>query len=455
MLQSKTVEVEKPILPGWCAATLEQISELIFGQSPPSSTYNEERIGLPFYQGKLEFGSIYPTPRKWCSKPQKIANKGDILMSIRAPVGPTNLCPDRSCIGRGLVAIRPSGGIDPLFILYLIRANEALIAGKGTGTTFSAITSNFLRQFAFLLPPFNEQKRIVSKIEELFTKLDAGKESLKRARIQLKRYRQSVLKAGFEGKLTEEWRKKTIQVPPDWNSLPLDSVCEKIQDGSHFSPSIQHSSPGKDLYLYITAKNIRRIGIDLSNVTYVDSAFHREIYRRCDPRRDDVLLVKDGVNTGTVAINTLDEEFSMLSSVTLLRPKRAVLDPLFLKHFLSSPVGNSMIKKVMTGTAIKRIILDKIRASLIPLPSLEEQMLIVKQIETALSAYDATESVIEKSFQHASILRSSILKLAFSGGLIKHDPNDEPAQKLLERLKEQKMKPILDFRSALKVKAKG
>ena len=127
---------------GWVWTSLEKISHIILGQSPPSSTYNTDGEGLPFYQGKLEFGKLYPTARKWCTAPKKIAEKGDVFISIRAPVGPTNICPEKSAVGRGLAAIRGLGGIDSFFILYLLRGFENEIASRGTGTTFDAITGN-------------------------------------------------------------------------------------------------------------------------------------------------------------------------------------------------------------------------------------------------------------------------------------------------------------------------
>jgi type I restriction enzyme S subunit len=191
---------------GWVWSSLESIAEIILGQSPLSSTYNEIREGLPFYQGKAEFGDIYPTPRKWCTAPKKIAEEGDILVSVRAPVGPTNICPEKSCIGRGLAAIRPRYGIPTKFILHLLRAYEQILAEQGTGTTFKAITGNQLRELEIPLPPLPEQKRIVAKIEELFTQLDAGVAELQAAKAQLQRYRQAVLKAAVEGDLTREWR---------------------------------------------------------------------------------------------------------------------------------------------------------------------------------------------------------------------------------------------------------
>jgi type I restriction enzyme, S subunit len=104
----------------WFWKKLEEICEIILGQSPPSESYNTEGIGLPFYQGKAEFGMIYPTPWKWCSKPKKIAQANDILISVRAPVGPTNICLEKSCIGRGLAAIRPKGDVLNKYVLYYL-----------------------------------------------------------------------------------------------------------------------------------------------------------------------------------------------------------------------------------------------------------------------------------------------------------------------------------------------
>jgi hypothetical protein len=85
---------------------LGEVAEIFMGQSPPGSTYNNRGNGLPFFQGKAQFGEVFPVPDKWCSEPLRIAHKGDILVSVRAPVGPTNLAVEKCCIGRGLAAIR-------------------------------------------------------------------------------------------------------------------------------------------------------------------------------------------------------------------------------------------------------------------------------------------------------------------------------------------------------------
>lgn len=100
------------------------------GQSPDSSTYNESKDGLPFYQGKVDFGSMYPTPRKWCSEPKKVAFKEEVLISVRAPIGPTNITNEECCIGRGLSAIRCICNLNNLYLIYSIRAFEKNIAAK-------------------------------------------------------------------------------------------------------------------------------------------------------------------------------------------------------------------------------------------------------------------------------------------------------------------------------------
>ncbi|MBA7514783.1 hypothetical protein ES705_06818 [subsurface metagenome] len=203
----------------WVWATLSHISQIILGQSPPSSTYNENQNGLPFYQGKLDFGELYPNPRIWCSIPKKIAEKGDVLISVRAPVGPTNLCPAKSCIGRGLAAVRGLSGIGPMFLLYLIRTFENVISGKGTGTTFNAITGDQLRTFVIPLPPLLEQKRIVEEIQSRLSVADEIEKVVDQSLKQAERLRQSILKRAFEGKL----------VPQDPNDEPASELLERIR----------------------------------------------------------------------------------------------------------------------------------------------------------------------------------------------------------------------------------
>ena len=143
-------------------ARLPEVAQIIMGQSPPGDTYNETGNGLPFFQGKAEFGKVSPTPRKWCSAPNKIAEAGDILMSVRAPVGPTNLAAERCCIGRGLAAIRADATkLDADYLRFFLRYKEPHLAGMGQGSTFAAIGRAEIASLRITVPPLPEQLRIV------------------------------------------------------------------------------------------------------------------------------------------------------------------------------------------------------------------------------------------------------------------------------------------------------
>ena len=137
------------------------------GQSPPSATYNDRGDGLPFFQGKADFGLLSPTPRTWCNAPVRVAQPGDVLISVRAPVGPTNLCAETCCIGRGLAAIRPGPAVESKWLLFVLRALEPEIARRGQGSTFAGITKRDLAALRVPVPPLGVQRQQVAHLERV------------------------------------------------------------------------------------------------------------------------------------------------------------------------------------------------------------------------------------------------------------------------------------------------
>ncbi|CAM8667949.1 HsdS Restriction endonuclease S subunits [Comamonadaceae bacterium] len=144
---------------------LPDVAQIVMGQSPPGDSYNEVGQGMPFFQGKSEFGKISPTVRKWCTQPKKVAEAGDILISVRAPVGPTNLADVQCCIGRGLAAIRADSNVLlQEYLRYALRKAEPFLASMGQGSTFAAIGRAELEKVVFPMPQIDEQRRIVDLI---------------------------------------------------------------------------------------------------------------------------------------------------------------------------------------------------------------------------------------------------------------------------------------------------
>lgn len=151
----------------WPRVRLDEIAEIVMGQSPPGETYNDEGDGLPFFQGKADFGDQYPTLRKWCSAPTRVAELGDLLLSVRAPVGPTNVAREKSCIGRGLAAIRVNPAYaEQDYLRFFFKYVEPMLSLQGQGSTFTAIKRNEVVGIEVPLPPFSEQRRIVEILDQ-------------------------------------------------------------------------------------------------------------------------------------------------------------------------------------------------------------------------------------------------------------------------------------------------
>ena len=219
----------------------------------------------------------------------------------------------------------------------------------------------------------------------------------------------------FQNTSSPEGAKEMRGLPSGWRWARMSEVCSRVQDGTHFSPKEQTRIGD---FKYVTAKNIKHWGLDLTELTYVPERVHREIYKRCNVEKGDVLYIKDGVTTGIATVNTLDEEFSLLSSVALLKPHREILDSLFLKYYLNSPEGFRNMTGQMTGTAIKRLILQKIKASFVPVAPLAEQRRIVGEIEKQFTRLEVGVAALRRVQANLKRYRAAVLKAACEGRLV-------------------------------------
>ena len=369
---------------------------IIAGQSPESKNYNTEGIGIPFFQGKTDFGEVYPTIRMYCSQPTKIAEKDDILLSVRAPVGPTNLSPGRVCIGRGLTAIRPSEILNLKYLLYYFRYFEAQLQQKGTGTTFKAITQDIVRNLEIPIPSLEEQERIVARIEELFSELDNGVETLRKTKQQLAVYRQAVLKEAFQ---------KCI------DRVPIQSVGKCVTDGDHMPPPKAPSGVP-----FVMISNVENSKILWDNTAYVSREYFNAIDSKRKPKKGDVLYTVTG-SYGIPILVDFKKEFCFQRHIALLRPNDNTLSE-FLYYALMEPSVYAQATKGATGTAQKTVGLGVLRRMVIPYTSsVELQERIVSEIEGRLSMCEHISETVDVALHEAEAMRQSILKQAFEGRL--------------------------------------
>jgi type I restriction enzyme, S subunit len=499
------IEIEN--LPnGWSLTKIERFADVLMGQSPPSDTYNDEGIGLPFFQGKAEFTELHPVVRKWCNASNKIAEPNDILMSVRAPVGTTNIANVKCCIGRGLSAIRYSH--NNKFLFYFFRLIENKLDERGTGTTFRAISGDVIKNAKIYLPPLPEQQRIVAKIEELFSSLDKGIESITKAEKQLEIYRQAVLGKAFEGAFTANWRKlnpnenantEFENIKAEREELYTKKIeewilaCEEATIKNTKKPSkpkkpyagasITDEEKGEleiidkswaltrfiDLIKY-EEDAIKRgpFGSAIKKSFFVPSGY--KVYEQQHAISDDATLGKYYISeekykeligfsvkpgdyilscSGTIGrISKLPEncEPGLINQALMkIRLDEELISSKYFLYLFRSEVFQRRILKGNRGTGMQNLAgIDEIKELIIALPPKAEQEAIVLDIESRLSVCDKIEESITHSLLQAEALRQSILKKAFEGKLVAQDPNDEPASVLLERIKaeREKNKPV-------------
>ncbi|MDJ1498885.1 restriction endonuclease subunit S [Cytophagaceae bacterium DM2B3-1] len=430
----------------WVYVRLGDICETTSGGTPNRKDPSYFIGNIPWIKsGELNYNIITETEEKISedalhNSSTKLLPKDTLLIALYgATVGRLAFTGIEAATNQAVCAIFTPEGLSKKYLYYFLLSYKEKLLQQRVGGAQPNINQGIINDIIFPLPPKEEQHRIVAKIEELFSELDHSVALLQKVQKQLKVYRQAVLEWSFEGKLLYKTSTKNKQINITyWQQRRLQDICEKIQDGSHFSPQVQYDEPGAERYMYITSKNIRNNYMDLSTVKYVDKEFHEAIYSRCNPEFGDVLLTKDGSNTGEVTLNTITEPISLLSSVCLFKTNKDELNSAFLKYFFQSPSGIKLIESSMTGTAIKRVILRKLREAMIVLPSIDEQYQIVTEIEQRLSEYDKLGGEISNSLQQAVALRQSILQKSFSGKLVTQNQKDEPAKLLVERIKAEK-----------------
>jgi len=417
----------------------------------------------------------------------KLFKPGTLLIALYgATIGRLSILNFEASTNQAICGISVPEDVDVKYLFYyLLRIRQKLI-DQGKGGAQPNINQQIVKETVVPIAPPKQQKRIVAKIEELFSHIDAGIEALKKTKQLLKQYRKSVLKAAVTGELTKEWREanksklepasdvhgstnaaiagregaaqllerilkerrqkwekqqleqfKTKgkmpkddkwkekykeplipdatdlpEIPEEWLWVTMGVLCDKITDGTHHSPP---NGPNGD-FKYITAKNIKPWKVDLTKITYISKKVHDEIYSRCDVRKGDVLYIKDGATTGIAALNKLDEEFSLLSSVGVLRFPSECFREYFVSA-LNSPLIMDMLLSKVAGVAITRLTLRKLNEGFITLPPVEEQKEIVRVVDEKLSSIEHLALELEQQLIKGEKNKQSILASAFSGTL--------------------------------------
>ncbi len=381
-----------PLPEGWRWVRLEEVASLTMGQSPPSSTYNTVGQGIPFLQGKAEFGEVYPRPVKWCTKPQRIARKGSVLISVRAPVGDVNIAFDEYAIGRGLAAILGTNSLDNMFLFYYLRFSKNRIEEQGTGSTFKSISKGVLQNFLIPLPSLETQRRIVAWLDEAFSHMQAIKERHAEAEREAAALMPAKLAEVFGRAEKEGWR---------W--VRLGEIATVKSGGT--------PRRGNPSYWGGNIPWVKISDITSFHVSSTEETITKEGLTSSSAKLFPVgtILFTIFATIGKVAI--LDIEAATNQAIAGIFDVSESLDTRYLAHYLQF-AGPQMANRGR-GMAQDNINLTMLRSLEVILPPLETQRRIVEEIETFEEEARRIQKAQEESRAALERLEKSLLGEAF------------------------------------------
>ena len=406
MTRMETTNDTKKTLPdGWRWVWLGEVCEIIAGQSPPGSTYRTNPEGLPFFQGKADFGLLNPVPRVWCVEPNKIALPGDILISVRAPVGPTNIADVKCCIGRGLAAIRCGGDADIEFILSALRHFESRLVGKGAGSTFEAISRDDLEQLSFPLPPLSEQRRIAAVLREQMAAVDKA-----RAAAQARLEAVKTLPGAY---LRQVFPQPGQPLPAGWRWVRLGEVCE-IKGGKRL-PNGTDFIEGNTQFPYIRVVDFSEGTVDTHNLKYIDAATQSMISRYIISRNDVYISIAGTIGLVGTIPDSLDGANLTENAARLLIKDKDLLHKDYLARLLMSGMGKEFIHERTNTVGQPKLALTRIATIPVPLPPLAEQRRIAGMLREQMAAVEKARAAAEEELATINALPAALLCRAFSG----------------------------------------
>ena len=405
-----------------------------------------------------------------CKRANVEAN--DVLLTIvgtigRAAIVPFNL--PRFTLQRSVALIKPAI-ISAKWLTYYLQSRicQNFFSLSEKGTAQKGVYLGSLKILPVHLAPIKEQHRIVAKIEELFSELDNGVETLNKAKQQLKIYRQAVLKSAFEGELTRTRRgsgnyprvdnlikevkalgaKNNVKlkytsvdvnetlppIPSKWMWLRNEELLKYVTSGSRDWKKY-YSNAGS---IFIRTQDIKTNALDLTGSAFVKLPDKVE-GKRSLVQSGDLLMTITGANVGKVAVSPENiPEAYVSQSVALMKLLDVRMSKYLWYYFQSRTYGEGLVGGLVYGVGRPVLSLENMREVPVAICTIEEQMDIVEQIESRFSVSDKIEESIEQGLKQAEALRQSILKRAFEGKLVPQDVRDENASILLERIKAER-----------------
>jgi len=387
---------------GWQTKPLGELAEVIAGQSPDGSYYNADGQGMPFYQGKKEFGEKFiGEPTAWTTQVTRIATDGDVLMSVRAPVGPVNFATQEICIGRGLAAIRSGKELDRHFLFYFLLSKQDEIEGT-EGAVFASINKSQIEQIEIVAPSLDEQQRIVGILDQAFAGIATAQANAEKNRQNAHALFESHLHAIFS------------QCGKGWVEIRLMDCVEDISTGP-FGSLLHKSDYQQGGIPLVNPINIEGSEIIPDERKAVGKATAQRLSRYV-LRENDIVIGRRG-EIGRCAVIGGDQVGWLCGTGSFfIRPSDKV-NPYFLTHLLRSSPYRGRLEGVSKRATMPSISNDDLANLVIGLPPVPEQRQILAVLDDLAAETQRLAGIYERKLAGLAALKKSLLHRAFAGEL--------------------------------------
>ncbi|TPV77396.1 restriction endonuclease subunit S [Klebsiella pneumoniae] len=423
---------------GWVKSELDNILLTIIGGGTPSKAIPE------YYQGDIPWMSVKDMNKHTLTdtidhitndavenSSTNIIPAGTPIIATRMSLGKIVTASFDSAINQDLKALFLSNGVDRNFFIHWYRSQAQLIESLGTGTTVKGIRLEVLKALSINLPPFFEI--IAEKLDTLLAQVDSTKARLEQIPQILKRFRQVVLAAIVNGKLSTNTEQ--------WKVYSLKNLCVSISDGDHQAPPKSETG-----IPFLVISDVNKGKIDLENVSrWVPESYYLALKEIRKPSLNDILYTVTGSFGIPVVVNTT-KPFCFQRHIAIIKPNSNLINYRFLLFYLESPQIFKHASDVATGTAQKTVSLSSLRNFELSVPSLKEQAVIVHRVEQLFAYADTIEKQVNNALTRVNNLTQSILAKAFRGELTAQWRAENPslisgensATALLERIKAER-----------------
>ncbi len=466
---------------GWAEITLRDAGAWRTGGTPSRRNAEFFGKGIPWVKsGDLPDGPILKTQEEITqlgleNSSAKLMPTGTISMALYgATIGKLGVMTFPAATNQACANVIPDTRmVEPKFLFHYLLSERKNFIEQGQGGAQPNISQEIVLTHPFRLAPLAEQRRIVAKLETLLGKVDASQQRLAKIPVLLKRFRQSVLAAACSGRLTADWREENEFVedagvlleqmklerrercaaengkrkyreadPVADEDLPAVPETWRWTNFDHCSWEITvgHVGPMKDRYVekgvtFLRCQNVKPLRFSTDGLVRIPDDFHAQL-SKSELLGGEILVVRSGANTGDCCVFPRNLGAANCSDLVITRPLSGLCSE-FGALYVNSSAGQALLTLNQTGIAQPHFNIGAMRVKAFPLPPLPEQQEIVRRVTSLFLLADQLEARLSAAQRQVDALTPSLLARAFSGQLVPQDPTDEPAEKLLERIRQQ------------------